>query len=605
MFRRHIIAFSVLGVLLVGAYAGYVFLNKQAILGMIQEQIEKTTRQKVHLGNLRLSLFPSLRAEVDDLVFYRDNVPFVQVKTLKLDLDFDTLKQKRLVIDTIEIDGPSLSLPDKGMQDKPLQEERNAGSGPPDLSPLRFLKTIKVRNGSIAYGPHYRIDNIRVDAVVSPERIRIENASASLADGELIAAISGEFLPKEDHLSLRIASKSDHVAALMKYAGIEPDNCGDACRTLSLAVAVEAFRDKLVLKKAKIAFDDIHVDAEGVVKDYNLSRMAFRTNVDTVDLNRYLHESDVSGESTPAETNTTAETNASLQLIDRLTAFAERVKIINSVKIGKLLYRKYTLEDIFFESKIAGGIIDIDPVSLRMYGGRFDGRLHADMRGGYPLIKGEYNIRNADIVEVFRQKEVPPLLEGRVSLVGRMKTFGLTDEALMKNLNIDIALYGENLLFKKYDLDAILDGLDKVTSFDLVDFAGIVAGPLGMTLVNSYDALAVDETIRRGGQTRIVKMIAAWKIRDGIASARDVAFKTPKNRIAVKGEIDLGKRRLKWMTVAVLNRRGCATFEQKLQGTSDGEVDLDNKIGIVAAPFSKLFENRYDCPVFYNGKITP
>ena len=194
------------------------------------------------------------------------------------------------------------------------------------------------------------------------------------------------------------------------------------------------------------------------------------------------------------------------------------------------------------------------------------------------------------------------MVQGSVGLVGKLKTFGLTDAQLIENLAIDIALYGENLTFKKYDLDAILDGLDKATSFDLVDFAGIVAGPLGMVLVNGYDAMDIKNAVDRGGQTHIVKLLAAWKIRDFVATARDVALKTERHRIAVKGSIDLKNKAVETLTLAVLDDKGCPTFEQTLRGTHQG-IEFDNELGIVASPFQKLFENRADCRVFYRGKI--
>ena len=610
MFKRHIIAFSVLGIILLSSYVGYVLVNKQDILQMVQEQIEKTSRQKVKIGDIHLSIFPSLQVEVDDLVLYKEEQPFLDIDKILLSLNLDTLMQKKLVVDTIEIDSPLLTIPVAMAKPAPRKED-NASTQAPDLTALKFLEKITVRHGAIAYGKRYRIEKINADITVSPTHIRLEKLTADYGNGQFLTALNGDIYPQKERLELTVAAKSDDVAALARGFDINLTDTNETFRTLAIAASIEADRKKLVLKKAKITFDDIHLDAEGIVKDYNLSKMAFRTTIDAIDLNRYLPKKETTAtrgkenNTTLAETNsTTEETNSSLiQTIDRLTDFSERFRIANSVKIGKITYEKYELEDIFFKSRIADGIIDIDPVTLRMYGGRFDGRLHADLRGGYPLIKGQYKIRNADIVEVFRQKGVPPMLEGNVDLVGRVKTFGLTDEALLKNINIDIAVYGERLLFKKYDLDAILAGLDKMLNFDLVDFAGIVAGPLGMTLVNSYDALAVDEALKRGGQTRIVKMLAAWKIRDGIATARDVAIKTPKNRIALKGEIDLKNKQVKWLTIAILDKKGCAEFLQKLHGTAAGSIDLDNKTGIIAAPFSKLFENRESCTVFYDGKI--
>ncbi len=603
MFKRHIVAFSLLGTLLVLGYAGYVLLNKQAIFDMVQEQIRKTSGQDVRFGDLHLKIFPKLQVEIDDLGLYLTQKPLLQVKKVRLELDTDTLLNKALVIDAVTIDTPVLdlnSLPAASGTEVP--QEHNETNTTPDYSGLRFLKTITLKNGSIRYG-RYALHHLAADVTVSPSTVKIARLSGALGDNDLLSVVTGTIdLPKK-RLELNIASKSENLAKLVEHLGIDvPEHQAGTFERLALAASLKADPGSLVLKHAKLTFDDTHIDAAGVMKDYNLSRLAFRTTIDGIDLNRYLPKHDANA-SVPAETNASADANASLdQLITRLTRFAEGVTIANSVKIGKIDYKNYRLRDIFFESRISDGYIVIDPITLKLYGGRLDGRLTADLRGGYPLIKGQYKISDADVEELFRQKGVPPMVQGSVGLVGKLKTFGLTDAQLIENLAIDIALYGENLIFKKYDLDTILDGLDKVTSFDLVDFAGIVAGPLGMVLVNGYDAMDIKNAVDRGGQTHIVKLLAAWKIRDFVATARDVALKTERHRIAVKGSIDLKNKAVETLTLAVLDDKGCPTFEQTLRGTHQG-IEFDNELGIVASPFQKLFENRADCRVFYRGKI--
>jgi|GEM_PF-6129399 len=605
MFKRHIVAFSVSGIILVVLYVAYALISREDILRMVQNQMEAAVGQKVEIGDFHLGVLPSLQVEVDDLALYRDGRRLLAVDKILLDLDLDTLMNKQLVIDSIEIDAPAVTLPESESNET---EASKSVSAPPDFSALRYLQKITVRDGSVAYGRRYRLERINGEFDVSADRIRIVKLTAAFGGGHLISAVSGDLYPARMNAQIKIASKSDDPDALLQSLGVTLEHREDAFRSLALAAAVKADKDKLVLQKAKITLDDIEIEAEGMVKEYNLSKMAFRTTVGTVDLNRYLpperNATDANASSdTGADTNASANDAALDRLITRLTRFAEGVHIVNSVKIEKVLFEKYRLGDIFFESKIADGLITIDPLTLKMYGGRLDGRLTADLRGGYPLIKGQYKISDADVEEVFRQKGIPPLLRGNVGLIGRLKTYGLTKKALLDNLNIDIALYGEQLLFDKYDIDAALDSLDRFTSFDLVDFAGIVAGPLGMILVNSYDAVEIGKTLERGGQTRIVKLLAAWKIRDFIAYTRDVAIKTPRNRIAVKGEIDLAHRRVRRLTVAVLDRKGCAKFLQTLYGTGTGGIDIENKLDIVTTPFKKLFENRENCEVFYRGKI--
>jgi len=599
MFKRHIIGISVTAVLLVLAYVAYAFISKDDIILMVQKQIEKNFHQKVTFSNVSISVLPSLTAEIDDLALYQDEQnKMVEVKKIVLNLNIDTLMQKELVIESIEITSPAINIdPNATASEKDTSADSNRSFDPKNL---KFLKKVTLRDGSVNYGSRYHIGKISADIVLSPEIIKIEKLKATVGQNGLSAVVSGLVDIQKETITLNLAAKSSSLKTLLQQFDINTSARSDSLENFKFAGTVKADRKGLLLKNARIILDDTHVDFETVVKDYNASTMAFRTTVDEIDLNRYLPDTngshDADGSVASGDVQSSKDLTPLIELVKKL-------RISNSVKIGSLKIKNYELSDIFIKGKIANGKVRINPVAFKIYDGKFEGSIAVDLKNREPYFDIKYRIKQADIESVFKQRKVPEIITGRVNLLTHITTFGSTIDDLLENADADIALFGDDLMFNKYDIDAALEGFDKATSFDMIDLAGVVAGPLGIVLVNTYDAIEMKKTLDKGGQTKIVKLMASWKVRDLVASARDVAIKTPKNRIAVKGDIDLKNARIKRLYIAILNKRGCAKFLQKIKMLDDGSIDVSDKLNVVTTPFKKLFDRGEQCRVFYRGRV--
>jgi hypothetical protein len=96
----------------------------------------------------------------------------------------------------------------------------------------------------------------------------------------------------------------------------------------------------------------------------------------------------------------------------------------------------------------------------------------------------------------------------------------------------------------------------------------------------------------------------------GVAQARDVAMSTKANRIALQGNLDFVNHGFEDVTMAVLNREGCATLEQKVHGSfSHPEVDKPNVVIALAGPAMHLLNQAKHlvgaghCQPFYTGSL--
>ena len=594
MFKKHIVAIVVSSIILLLMYIAYAFISKDDIMLMIQNQIEKNFHQKVEFSNVTLSVLPSLKVEIDDLALYENAFKTVEVKKLILNLNIDTLMEKRLVIESIELVSPTVTIiPSTAASEKSTDSNQSF-----DPEQLQVLKKLTIRDGTILYNNQYRLNRIDTELDITPQMITIAKFKATLGQNHLSTVLSGLINIQDERLSLNLAVKTNSLKTLLQQFDVNLSDQKNSLENFKFSGAIKADKNSFLLKNVKVALDDTHVDFEAVIKDYNLSTMAFRTTIDKIDLNRYL----------PTDANNTQRSQAEEEAepaedLAPLIEMVTRLRISNSVKIASLKIKNYELSDIFLKGKIADGKVNINPVTFKIYDGKFEGSIAVDLSDDEPKFNIKYKIKQADIEQIFKQRKVPELLSGRVNLLSRITTRGNNVESLLENAEADIALFGEDLLFKKYDIDRALVGFDKVTSFDMIDLAGVVAGPLGIILVNTYDAYEMKADLDKGGQTKIVKLMASWKIKNLVASARDVAIKTPKNRIAIKGDIDLKEARIQRLYIGILNKKGCAKYLQKIRTLNDGSIVADNKVGVITTPFKKLFDTDEDCRVFYKGRI--
>jgi len=90
-------------------------------------------------------------------------------------------------------------------------------------------------------------------------------------------------------------------------------------------------------------------------------------------------------------------------------------------------------------------------------------------------------------------------------------------------------------------------------------------------------------------------MISRWTLKDGVAHTEDVAAATRKNRLAARGKVDYAARRFAGLNIAMLDKRGCAVFEQAVTGSfDDPQVTEANPVETILGPLIDLVEKGID-----------
>ncbi len=259
-------------------------------------------------------------------------------------------------------------------------------------------------------------------------------------------------------------------------------------------------------------------------------------------------------------------------------------------------------------------ILDINPVSMNIFGGTGNGSIHVDMTGSSPHYRVIYTLNRVRIEELLQQyslKKIPrKTIKGPVNFSADLTAMGKSADEVKRSLNGNLSLNGENLMLYNIDIDAFIIKYERRQNFNLVDVgAFLLAGPFGPVLTKSYNFASLYEE-SRGGKGIIRKLVSDWKVKNGIAEALDVALASKKQRIAMKGGLDLINERFVDVTIAALDKRGCAVYSEKVRGSfHKPQIEKESIFESIADSVSNPLEDAWrfiqgkECTVFYSGSV--
>lgn len=255
------------------------------------------------------------------------------------------------------------------------------------------------------------------------------------------------------------------------------------------------------------------------------------------------------------------------------------------------------------------GVIVAEPISARLFGGRGRGRLRADLTAGTPRFDLEYELEAFRLQRFLATLASAPAADGRMDFQAALAARGSSVAALERSADGRLSLRGSGLTLHGQDIDARLEEYRETQHFDLLDTGAVLlAGPAGLAVTKGYDFAGLLKG--SGGTTPIRRVVSHWRVRDGVASARDVALATADNRIAARGRLDFVDERFEEFRVAVVDSRGCAVVEQGIEGTfANPRVERPGVVASVVAPVVNLFKQGIekvsdrDCAVFYDGAV--
>lgn len=256
-----------------------------------------------------------------------------------------------------------------------------------------------------------------------------------------------------------------------------------------------------------------------------------------------------------------------------------------------------------------GGVFELDPVTMRVFGGQFAGGIHADCSGPVPAFQVRCSLARFRIEEFVKTLSPEESAQGQMDFSASLSMQGRTMSEIVKTAAGDVSLRGENLILEGSDLDRRLARFESSQNFNLVDVGAVLlAGPLGLAVTKGYSFTSLLRG--SGGSSRIRTLVSDWRVDRGVASAKDVALATSKNRIALQGELDFVRGSFANVTVAMINAEGCARVRQAVRGPfGKPVVEKPRVLASLAGPVVKLYQRTRSlfpagpCEAFYSGSV--
>ena len=291
----------------------------------------------------------------------------------------------------------------------------------------------------------------------------------------------------------------------------------------------------------------------------------------------------------------------------------KNISFTGDIKCNTLTINNLILTSLVMRTAGGNGILDINPVRMDIFGGTGKGSVHVDVTGASPhyrVITTLNRCRVGELIQAFSPPKFPgKSIEGMVNFSADVTAEGKSVDEMKRSLSGDVSLKGDNLILYSIDIDALIPKYERSQNFNLVDVgAFFLMGPFGPVLTKSYNFGSLYEELQ-GGKGNIRKLVSIWKVKNGAAEAIDVALATKKYRIAMKGGLNFINDQFVDVTVAVLDKRGCAVYSQKVHGPfNKAKIEKVSILKSITGSMSNALKDAWkflggECTVFYSGSV--
>jgi AsmA protein len=288
--------------------------------------------------------------------------------------------------------------------------------------------------------------------------------------------------------------------------------------------------------------------------------------------------------------------------------FMKDLSFTAELTCGTIRSDRLMASQLKFSVDARNGILDLQPVTARIYGAQGSGTIKADFSGALPVYHVRYAIPQFSIEEFSKAMSLQTAAAGPMDFSANLSMQGKTVKQMRQTMTGQISLRGKDLTLHGSDLDERISRYESSQNFNLFDVGAVVlAGPLGLVATRGYNFATLLQPA--GGSSEIRTLVSDWKVDRGLALAQDVAIATKENRVALQGGLDFVNEQFDNVTMAIVDAKGCAKVRQKIRGTfKDPVVEKPGVLKSLTGPALSLLKKGGDllgvqCEVFYAGSV--
>jgi len=573
-----------------------MFVDLQKYKPELEKYVSETTGRPFAIGDkLKLSLFPWAGIYFSDLRLGNTSAfaekDFLSLKSFEVRLKLLPLIRKNIQIKRFVVNEPRILLvknKDGGVNwefSKKIPAKEKAAKAPagktPGISlPISTLTVgdLSIKNGIVLWVDHStdtrkevsdinltvkdaaldrplqlafsaRMDQrpLSVEGSVGPLAKGLEGGSVPLdlsieALKEVNLRLKGHLenpvaSPAVD-LNIEVAAFSPRklVAALGQSFPIATTD-PEVLNRVALKAQVKASSKNVSLSSGLMDLDDSKLNFNMRASEFSRPTISFDLDLDQINLDRYLP---------PSEEKSAAKKSAQPAAAkkDQKTDYTllRRLIMDGQLKIGKLTVSKAKIQDVLLKVTAKNGIINLDPLQLKMYQGGAAGKAALNVQQDVPKTDVDLNVNNIRINPLLNDVLQKDILEGATNAKLRLSMIGDKPASIKKSLNGE----GE-LIFT----DGAIRGID-------------LAG-----MVRNIKTAFGDEKVTERPKTDFTELLAPFSIRNGVVNTPQTSLRSPLLRIIAAGNADL------------INETLDFRVEPKVVGTLKGQGDETQRSGLM------------------------
>ncbi|MCX7157078.1 MAG: AsmA family protein [Rhodocyclales bacterium] len=567
-----IVAGVVLALLAIGVAALYALFDGEKIKGEASRVVLEQTQRKLDIaGKLELSVWPDVGIKLGRLTLSEPGgkEEFLALDSARVAVAVTPLLSKQVRVRRVEVDGfkatlvkrndGTLNIADlmggKDGKEKVPEGTHRAGAGDTAKSPLNIdIVGIKVANAQLTWrdeksGSTTTLSNLDL----SSGRVQVDGAKQTLALESLsfAATLAGSGLNgqaklvlsgvegsaqtmKIGQLALDVDAKSGETVVKAHIDSPVAANLGEQTIALEkIAGSVDLAHPQMPMKQLKLPlagnlradlahqtavlelatrFDELKIATKLKVAKFAPLALGFDLDIDQLNVDKYLP---------PRTKEEKAAKEGKLDF-----SALKGLDVNGAIRIGSLQVSKLKLAKLNAKINLAGGRLDVAPLTLNLYEGSASGSLSLNAVGNAVAMK--QNLTGVSINPLLKDLADKDLVEGRGSVALDVTTRGDSVTAMKKALGGTAAV-------------SLKDGAIK--GINLAQSLRDVKAKLGAKQDATQQAKA-------GDKTDFSELTASLKIANGVAHNEDLAMKSPFLRLAGAGDIDIGGGRMDYVARA-------------------------------------------------------
>lgn len=356
--------------------------------------------------------------------------------------------------------------------------------------------------------------------------------------GALAAVLDGQVtqLDKTPRFDLELEVPSFDARQLMQELALAPVDTADpeAMRKVSAKARATGSPAAIDIKSLAISLDDTRIDASAEVRELDkpdrLPRIAARADISSIDLDRYLPpepaepaaESGAGTSTGGADAPPAADTPIGLP-VDLLRALDARAELA----IGALTVKKLNASDIAMILTARDGVVRLDPLSLALYEGSFNGTTVVDVRGAQPKFDVRAKLAGVQSGPLLQDYMGDDKVLGRSDATLAITTGGETVGALKKALNGTVAL-------------SFRDGAIK--DFNIAEQLRVAEARLKKQDYRSEGTRPTDFS----------SLTVSGQFKNGVLHTDDLDMRSPLLRVSGKGKVNVAAENMDYLAIVTL-----------------------------------------------------